>query len=633
MGLAHSIREAFKEASPQLLRRWYVETFVLDTANKLLLTAINPNARSYVENLYDTDTWMTVEHAAIGSRLLFAMDPSKVLRDPDLLDPEHWGNEDEIAVTMMRVFSLWESIRYDPEGENWYTAINPGQWKRHGKGGPSNNAIEERLNKFLTKMDPGTAQDLYRDWPIKTEGMGMDEIAARAAAVPARFKKFKGSSLNRTKLRQILERSSIMHLDPSTLNQIKTIAPFANGALALVDSEYIDTLNITHRIKVGELLPLDIEYMVTNANPIPWNDPQKRIPKAASDPLTRQGDYLYLEELQDELMLAHCPTFWSFLTHAFPDPDERSAFLRLYGAAMYGTNIKIVAALIGEPNAGKDTVLNWLNFVMPGQVATLPFSAFTPYGDDDRGFAPLRGARVATVSGEVGEGRGSKLLAEKIKTVSSGGGKIRVAEKYEKPTDIWFDGMLLLQGNSVPQIAGGDRALYSNRLVAVEFKHPFPLVSRSYEAAYRSEAPWFAQVLFLNYLQYQQEGGGMAGINPPEAWRGFAKEFADASNPHGFLEACIVKSDKAIPTSQFHAALSAMIAKFGSPYPLGANYWPKRLRTLGWPTKGPNTIRKQVAKNGKPVWSYYLTLDAEQSDGMFTQDQWDRILQESAVTL
>jgi len=630
MGLAFSITKAFDDASPQMLRRWYVETFVLDPNNRSVLKTLGTHP--HLEGLFERDSWVSTEHKAIGFRLLFEINPNLIARGPNLLEPEHWSNEDDIALTMMRLFKPWERMRFDPDGENWYTAVLPGQWRRFGKGPPSCGAVEERIAVYLNQMDPVNNLDNYREFPMVSEGMAMDEVTARQMGVQSRFRKFKGVSLNKSRIRQVFERSSVMHLDPSTLNQIRTMTPFANGALALVDSEYFDTLNKKHRIRVGDLLPLDIEYMVMNANPIPWLDSDRRIPKVASDPLTREGDFVKVKELEDELLFAHCPTYWSFLRHAFPDHEEHSAFLRLLGAAMYGTNLKIVAALIGSPNAGKDTSLNWLNYVMPGQVATLPFSAFTPHGDDDRGFAPLRGARVATVSGEVGDGRGSKLLAEKIKTVSSGGGKVRVAEKYEKPSDIWFDGMLFLQGNSVPQIAGGDRALYENRLVAVEFKHPFPLVSASYEALYRAEAPWFAQILFLNYLQYQGLGGGMNGIAPPDSWRSFAKEFADASNPHGFLEACITKSEDPIPTTQFHQALSAMAQRYGSPFPVGPNYWPKRLRTLDWKTKGPDSVRKQVMKNGKPTWCYYLTLDSSKSDGMFDQEHWERILRDAGVT-
>lgn len=633
LSLGNSIKSAFTSASAMDLRKWYVDTFVLDPANVNLLGAMSSDNVPTLVRKYEASDWQTTEHAAMGHRLLYAIDPHRLFRRPDLLDPDTWRNEHDVAQTMMLLLKPWENVRFDPDGENWYLSISPGQWRRFGKGNPSDNMVEQEIERMMLRMDPTVAADLYIPYvPDEAElaRWDTDTLAAKQAGVRTAFTKYRQSSMVLQRLREAFERHPIMHLDTSTLNKIRTIAPFNNGALTLVPTERIDTLGKVHEIPMGTLLPLDKEYMVTNANPLDWLD-DGSIPKAANDYLAKQGDFVSLDNRQDELLFKDCPTYWSFLTHAFPDVDERLAFLRLLGAAMFGTNLKIVAAMIGEPNAGKDTVINWLTYLMPGQVATLPFSAFTPHGDDDRGFAPLLGARVATVSGEVGEGRGSKLLAEKIKTVSSGGGKIRVAEKYEKPTDIWFDGMLFLQGNSVPQIAGGDRALYTNRLVAVEFKHPFPLVSRSYEADYRAEAEYFVQVLFINYIQYVHAGGGMTGIDAPASWKAFANEFANASNQHGWLESCIVASKDPIPTTQFHSALSAMVSKFGSPFAVGPNYWPKRLRTLGFPLTGASSLRKQAMRAGKREWVYYLTLDAELSEGAFTQDQWERVLKDSAV--
>lgn len=629
MGLGQSISDAFRDADPVNLRRWYVETFVLDPYNLPMLSSLTGNP--VLLDRHEKASWVSTEHAAIGNRLLFAMCPDKLFHRPNHMESDEWNNPIDVSGTMMRLLSPWDTIRYEPETENWYKAVHPGQWQRYGKGAPGQNMAEAMIDKWLTLMSIDTNPDLYKNFAPDPEGWDVDEFVNRLNGSIFKLRKYRVTPMATTHIRKIMERSQIMYLDSATLNKIRTMAPFANGALALVRSSFTDTLDRKHTIEPGQLLPLDIEYMVTNANTLTWHDQDKRIPRALNSTLSLDGDFLHLDELQDELLLSKCPTYWSFLTHTFPEPEERSAFLRLLGAAMYGTNLKIVAAMIGEPNAGKDTVINWLSYLMPGQVAHLPFSAFTPYGDDDRGFAPLLGARVATVSGEVGEGRGSKLLAEKIKTVSSGGGSLRVAEKYEKPTTIWFDGMLFLQGNSVPTIAGGDRALYTNRLVAVEFKYPFELQAKSYEPMYRAEAPYFAQVLFLNYIQYQHGDGGMKGIDPPQSWRNFAKEFANSSNPHGFMEACIVPSDKAVPTQQFHQALSAMIAKFGSPFPVGPNYWPKRLRTLGFPTNGPKSVRKQIGPN--KTWSYMLTLDSELSDGSFTQQQWDNCLRDAAVTV
>lgn len=625
------ISEAFTDLNADQLRQWYVETFILDPANFETLKRITSN--DDLDRLFHTNAWQSTEHAAIGSRLLYTLKPELLFDGPDLLNPDKFRHPKPVTDSIMRLFEPWNDIRYDPEGENWYRKVQPGQWQRVGKGAPGQSMAERWISKALNQMDLEHNQDRYQGFPMdgaKIAAMGNDQVMAVVTGVIAAQRKYRNAPTTDTNIRKLMEREPIMWLDPSTLNRIRTMTPFANGMLALVNAKFAGVENELHEIRMGELRPMHHEYMVTNANSLKWADHYNRVPDAVEMAFRNETNWTEVNELEDDLMLSFCPTYWSFLTHAFQEHDERAAFMRLLGAAMYGTNLKIVAAMIGEPNAGKDTVINWLSYLMPGQVASLPFSAFTPHGDEDRGFAPLMGARVATVSGEVGEGRGSKLLAEKIKTVSSGGGSLRVAEKYEKPTTIWFDGMLFLQGNSVPTIAGGDRALYENRLVAVEFKHPFSLKSVTYEAKYRSEAGAFAQVLFLNYVRYQEKGGGMDGINPPKSWKAFAREFADAANPHGFIENSIVRSEDPVSTSQFHAALSAMAQKYGSPYPVGPNFWPKRLRALGFPTKGPGSFRKQIGPERK--WAYYLTVDADKSDGAFTQAQWEAMLRDVAVT-
>lgn len=630
MTLGTVITERFRNLTASGLRQWYIENFILDTSNDLTIDTMDEH--DVLQRFYVKDDWPSIEHAAIGTRLLFRINPTFIAKEPSLTEPDQWREEFGIIDTILHIVKPWEQVRYDPIGENWYQVVQPGQWVRHGKGNPSNGFMERHIQSWFNQISPDNTE-AFANWPLDVSKFKMDDLAVRLGAVGAHYRAYRKKSTAHARIRQVLESHPIMHLDTTTLNQTRTIAPFANGALALINFEFIDTQYKKHKIKLGEMLPLNVDYMTSSANPMPWKDKEGRIPRTLDDHLYLSGDFVLLDELQDELLLNDCPTYWAFLTHAFPEPDERSAFLRLLGAAMFGSNIKIVAAMIGEPNAGKDTVMNWLNYLMPGQVATLPFSAFTPQGDEDRGFAPLRGARVATLSGEVGESRGNKLMAERIKAVSSGGGKLRVAEKYEKPTDIWFDGMLIMQGNSVPAISGGDRALYTNRIVAVEFQHPFPLSAKSFEQAYREEAPHFALVLFLNYMQYIHAGGGMHGIDPPESWRDFAKEFAEASNPHGFIEACIELSDTPIPTTIFHSALSQLAQRYGSPYPVGSYFWPKRFRAMGLPFKGPNSAKRQASIDGKRLWVYYLNIDASKSEGMFTQEQWERILKDAAVTV
>lgn len=642
LNLRDSIKAAFADLNAAQLREWYVETFVLDPTNLRALQELGKV--EILDRLSATKTWQSTEHAAIGTRLLNQIEPSG-FEAPDYYEPRDWNTVSTVTEYLLRVCQPWMSIRYDPASENWYQRVQPGQWQRLSKGrhGESiaEDVIHDNLNylRFET-MDVGLMEyysligvDPLRNGAKYGTGPDADDVRHNRMVASAKaFDKFVRRTGTPADIRKRLEGQRIMWLDSSTLNRVRTVTPFSNGVLALVDHVYKDTEGKAQKIKQGQLLPMDIEYMVTNANSLKWHDPKNAIPNVIELITANEvdEDWSFVELHEDELLL-QCPTYWSFLTHAFPEYDERSAFLRLLGAAMYGTNLKIVAAMIGEPNAGKDTVINWLSYLMPGQVANLPFSAFTPHGDEDRGFAPLMGARVATVSGEVGEGRGSKLLAEKIKTVSSGGGTLRVAEKYEKPTTIWFDGMLFLQGNSVPTIAGGDKALYTNRLVAVEFKHPFPLQARSYEGQYRAEAGAFAQVLFLNYLRYMDKGGGMQGVNPPLSWRNFSKEFENAANVHGFIESAIVESEDPIPTSTFHAALSAMAERYGSPYKVGPNYWPKRLRALGFKVDSSReSVRRRVGQDRQ--WCYFLTISDEKSDGAWPNGAFEQIMRDVAVT-
>lgn len=122
----------------------------------------------------------------------------------------------------------------------------------------------------------------------------------------------------------------------------------------------------------------------------------------------------------------------------------------------------------------------------------------------------------------------------------------------------------------------------------------------------------------------------MKGINPPDNWKTFAKQFADTSNQFGFIESCIyVDSNAAIPTTQFHKALTELAQRYGSINTApGPHFWPKRLRALGFDTGyGPNTIRKRANdENGNQIWVYTLGINADKSDGIFTQQFFDNLL-------
>ena len=639
--LAADIRSQFTRGDSLTIRKWFVDTFLYSPATFDLLPLLAGDAATLA--MLTMSRHRSVEHAAIGARLLALIDVTSLGAVPGLYHPDEWSNLLLLTSAIKRIFRPWEFTRYDPDTENWFRLSFGGSWIRRGKGKPSTQHVESLISGWLAQLDPvgaGAAElwsfalDGWNEMMLAGERVAPGSMGARLGASLSRFGKLRNAPARLTDIRNILEGDPLMWVDSSVMNRIRDVYPFANGVVSL-RRRVVEHFDGSSTVLVpGTLLPDDGEYLFTNANPLPWNDGEELAGRIGLvDDLWEWQNFNELWEYADALYL-RCPTYWSFLTHAFPDVEERDAFLRVLGAAMYGTNLKLIAAVIGEPNAGKDTVLKWLDFLMPGQVATLPSDVFTEKMGSDTGFASLRGARVATLSGEVGEG-GHGMSSEKLKSVTSGGGKMRVAEKYEKPVDVFFDGVLFLQGNTVPKIRGGDSALYKNRLVAIEFKHAFPLRAVSFDDLYRVEAASFAQLLFIHFLTYEARGGGMAGIRRPGAWTEFQQEFIDDSNMHSFLENCIVvDSSVQVPCPLFNATLSLMVHKFGHPQQVGAYYWGKRLRALGFPLKGANRVKRQVTVGGVPgKWVYNLRIDASLSDGAFTQLDVDRAMADAAVGL
>lgn len=631
MSLNSQIEHAFTQLSTSELRRWFVEKLVHQPNYSQYLRNISQSTVGFLQTFYNANAWKSPEHGGIGSRILYTYNSTTLWTTfPELKNKIHWKDPVLLTHRILVEFEPWNFMRYDPDSENWYIFVKPGQWIKKGKGTPSSTFTEGLIERWLRECRPTTSN--LRKWFDHLIDADEDDLITSSAQINETYDTYLTTAQAFSRIRSLLEKEPIMWTSFESFNTIKDIYPFGNGAISLVYKEMIDLDGTKHSIVPGQLMSYDREYQVINANPLAWKDHDAIIPRGILEikdslDFTGQRDWTTLNELVDKTLIHDCPTFWGFLTHAFPDIEEREAFLRLMAAAMYGNSLKIITALIGTPNAGKDTVIKWLEYLMPGQIASLSYTAFTSQGDDDRGFASLAHKRSAVIASEVGEGRTAKLLAEKLKSVASGGGRIRVAEKYEKPTTIFYDGMLFMQGNGVPPILGGDPALYTNRLVAVEFKHSYPNKAISFDHQYIQEAPFFALILFVYFLKYTVKGGGMTGIDPPESWRTFQKNFADQSSTYGFIETCIEKSNDVIPTTIFHAALTNIAKKFGSTVKIGAHYWPKRLRSLGFKLEGNGKIRRQATLDGKPgALVYELTINAEKSDGIFTQDDWEEAI-------
>lgn len=639
--------------SPIELRRWFVSKVVLAPTSSSLLATADPGTQ-LLEAAQGRGS--SSEHCGIAARILYEYmkRPNEVLTLPTIASPKSWNNANTMTDLMLWAFEPWKTWRYDPRSETVSHTLDNGQWAFHLKGKDTEGFVAREIERMIVGLndigfstiieslhEQGFLSLTPSDYGVEASEFGLAMQASQSA-----FHKF----CTRQVVKEVMDhlfRAPIMFFDTSTVNCIQNLIAVGNGVIPTDDFIDISDESDFMTLPAGKLIPADIEFCLSSATGLAWPD----FP-AFNDLMDYRARIYHglaeesfdewmdgARQVSDWILLNKCPTYSSFLDHAFPadpTPQEREAFLRVLGAACFGTNLKLVTAMIGKANAGKDTVLKWLSWILgDGQVGVLAPTALGPHADDQRAFAPLKGARVAVISGEVGEGRSTALLADKIKSITSGGGTLTVAEKYEKPTTIFFDGMLIMQGNSVPSIQGGDEALYRNRLVAVKFKHPFPRKAYSYEKEYRQEAPWFLQVLFLSYLQYQWEGGGMDGINPPEEWQTFSKEIEIDADPLGIIDACLTQPSRSVEIQSpiFYRALSILAEKqLGIRYPVTAQRWSQRLKRAGIEFgKTNNKYRSRVGRSDYTGWVMHFTLDADQSNGFFTQQDWTNAIAQATM--
>jgi hypothetical protein len=638
------------------LRRWFVQRVVLSDQNQQILRTLEVPDSLLTLTQGDAPS---PEHAGIASRLVYQyMDrPDLVLNSlPQISDPKSWNNSAQMTDLLLWAFEPWMTFRYDPKSETVFSALSNGQWVGHLKGKESDNYIIVRVQNYIRDLQRigfgALLQALNDQGLVSTEipnGTDPNDFALCLQASQHSFGKFCSRVSAVKEVVEQFQRLPIMFFDTGTLNTGQGLVAVGNGAVPTQDIHDDGPEGDVMVHPAGRLISAHPEYLLYSSAGLVWPKDETfeqflsfRQAIHTGETNDSWSDWMDgARQYQDIILRRYCPTYLSFLEHAFRSeddeaPTERDAFLRLLGAAVFGTNMKLVGAMIGAPNTGKDTVIKWLGYILGDQVGALSRSALTETGDDQRLFAPLKGARIAIVTGEVGEGRNSALLAEKIKSITSGGGLLTVAEKYEKPTTIFFDGMLVIQGNSVPTISGGDKALYRNRLVAVEFKHAFPLIAPNYEADYKKELPHFMQVLFLSYLDYQERGGGMVGVSPPASWQDFGMEVEASADGLSVIDRCLTEPDPAIriPSTHFYRALSILAERnLNYPYKLSAQRWAKRLRAAGVDlSRSPKSKhRSRVVSKEMNGWVMHFTLNAEHSDGFFTQSDWDSALRDAAV--
>lgn len=443
---------------------------------------------------------------------------------------------------------IWDQLRYDAEHRCWIVC----DWKTTGlwtqvdeKVGDAefrrvfNIALNDLYVKLRAEYKVGDEDD---ESPPKRGWAIMMNRFRNLLLAPSNYKKFAVAAMD----------FDVMQTNADQMNAIPYIRAYANGTL-------VTSPNVPNTTMGGQIIK-NPELMVTTGSHVnfPFNDGERITPNITRGAVkhlmdqygpnpTPINECINADAEVDDLIQyvkSKCPTYMSLITHAMPKDDgSQDAFLRLYGAAIFGSNHKLVPVFLGEANTGKSVSLGWLDYLLhPSAIANLSMDAIADKNTkQDVGFWPLLNTSVARVASEVAS-TGGWLLVDRLKSISNGGQvTMTVSGKYMKPRTCRFGGMLFLNGNSMPPIDNVDQGML-NRMVGVPFTNPFPLDDRTdYSTLYRQEASMFSYLLFLHYVMVQAAGGGVQGINIPPSWKKYTREIAEDANAFAEIEKIIRK--------------------------------------------------------------------------------------------
>jgi hypothetical protein len=456
------------------------------------------------------------------SRVVYACDPNLLAPWPEAgtVKPKH------LVRAFIRYHEPWTRLRFDPETLHWWSFSGGMLYDLGDK--------TTRVALMVSRM----LEELHDYYVAQIAVAGADTVlVSKHAKTAAALDKISGSSQGITNFLKDLIEHPLMWTSGQHFNRIEWLVPFANGVLFTVPVWNNDDGQIAEQGEFRERSSPD--YLVTSGTRLSW--PQHLVGS--------HGEVPPMERI--------CPTYEAFLAHAFPDHDEREALMRLLGATVFGRRHKMMVTFIGAPNAGKDTVLGWLDTWLGDQVANLSLSTLTEWNQDmDRAMWPLRNARMAKVPSEV-SATGRKLLADRVKSITNGGSQLLTgAGKYERSASFYFDGPLFLHGNDVPRLTDVDQGIV-NRLVAVPFRHPFPGTG-DYRSRYEVEAPGFLLHLFDAYRRWE-----VSGLVLPPAWRDFKAQVASDADEYSAVDHGLVASTEAIPVSVLCNAINHLSMDLG----------------------------------------------------------------------
>ena len=273
---------------------------------------------------------------------------------------------------------------------------------------------------------------------------------------------------------------------------------------------------------------------------------------------------------------ATAPAFLNFVLETF---GELVAYVqKAIGYSLTGvTSEKVSFWCWGPTNTGKTTFLDLVRYLFREYAVLIQVDSLMAQNRTDNNsqadLADLRGARLAVTS-ETEEGQ--RLLVGRLKRLTQGQGKIKVARKYENPIEFHETHKLWVDTNHLPEVRDRDDAAW-NRLIPISCQNVVTTIDQQLPEKLRYEAMgviawvvagarlWFSEGLGVPpQLVAEARGAWRSEMDQMSAWfgaccdKGKERMAGFASLYNSYRDWCFRMGEHAISANLFGRRLTAM---------------------------------------------------------------------------
>lgn len=229
---------------------------------------------------------------------------------------------------------------------------------------------------------------------------------------------------------------------------------------------------------------------------------------------------------------AKCPEWEKHLAECLPDEAVRKYFQVLMGYAMTGrTDEQIFVMLQGRGGDGKSTTMNVIRMILGGYAIAAAVESFLDTGIRSGADASPDLMRFAGDTRLICVGepkRGARLAEERVKQFT-GDSPIQARPMYGDLIEYEPRGLVVLECNAKPRIAGDDDGIW-RRIVVVMFPRQFKgdAIEKGRKRRLLAEGPGILNWLLEGARQWLERG-----LEPPQSIVDAVEEYRRSANPFG----------------------------------------------------------------------------------------------------